>query len=63
MPVGTAILFGLEHQRVDVGIIVALLYSPLLIRQKKLKGVILAHGVTSLGLGIYVQLTGSWMFW
>ena len=60
---GVAILFGLEHHRVIVGIIAGLLYNLLLIRQKKLKGAILAHGVTNLGLGIYVLLTGSWMFW
>ncbi|MEE4601344.1 MAG: hypothetical protein V2J65_08675 [Desulfobacteraceae bacterium] len=58
-----AILFGLEHHRVVVGIAVGLLYNLLLIRQKKLKGVIMAHAVTNLGLGIYVLLTGSWMFW
>ena len=60
---GVAILFGLEHNRVVVGIIAGLLYGLLLVRQKKLKGVILAHGVTNLGLGIYVLLTGNWMFW
>ncbi len=60
---GVAILFGLEHHRVVVGIIAGLLYNLLLIRQKKLKGVILAHGVTNLGLGIYVLLTGNWLFW
>jgi hypothetical protein len=60
---GVAIMFGLEHHRVIVGIIAGLLYNLLLIRQKKLKGVILAHGVTNLGLGIYVLLTGNWLFW
>ena len=60
---GVAILFGLEHHRVIVGIIAGLLYNLLLIRQKKLKGAILAHSVTNLGLGIYVLLTGNWMFW
>jgi CAAX prenyl protease-like protein len=60
---GVAILFGLEHHRVVVGIAVGLLYNLLLIHQKNLKGVILAHGVTNLGLGIYVLITGSWMFW
>jgi hypothetical protein len=60
---GVAILFGLEHHRVVVGIIAGVLYGGLLIRQKKLKGVILAHGVTNFGLGIYVLLTGNWMFW
>jgi hypothetical protein len=46
-----------------VGIIAGLLYGFLLIRQKNLKGVILAHGVTNCGLGIYIVVTGNWMFW
>jgi len=61
--IGVAILFGLEHHRVVVGIIAGVIYNLLLIRQKKLGGCILAHGVTNLGLGIYVLLTESWMFW
>ncbi len=61
--VGVAIVFGLEHNRIVVGIIVGFLYGLLLIRQKKLTGVIFAHAVTNLGLGIYVLATGSWMFW
>ena len=60
---GVAILFGLEHHRVVVGIAAGLLYGLLLVRQKNLKGVILAHGVTNLGLGIYVVMTESWAFW
>lgn len=60
---GVAILFGLEHHRVVVGIVAGLLYGLLLIRQKNLKGVILAHMVTNLGLGIYVVTTGHWAFW
>ncbi len=58
-----AIVFGLEHHRLVVGIAVGLLYNLLLVRQKKLKGAIAAHAVTNLGLGIYVLATGSWMFW
>ncbi|MGB3212099.1 MAG: CAAX prenyl protease-related protein [Desulforhopalus sp.] len=61
--IGVALLFGLEHQRVLVGILAGLLYGFLLIRQKKLRGVILAHVVTNLGLGLYIILTGSWSFW
>ncbi len=60
---GVAIVFGLEHNRIVVGIIVGFLYGLLLIRQKKLMGVIFAHAVTNFGLGIYVLLTGKWMFW
>ena len=61
--IGVAVLFGLEHHRILVGIVAGLLYGLLLVCQKNLKGVILAHGVTNLGLGIYVILTGNWMFW
>lgn len=61
--IGVAVLFGLEHHRVLVGIIAGLLYGLLLLQQKNLKGVILAHAVTNLGLGIYVVVTGNWMFW
>jgi CAAX prenyl protease-like protein len=60
---GVAVLFGLEHHRVIVGIIAGVIFNLLLIRQKKLRGCILAHGITNLGLGIYVLLTESWMFW
>jgi len=60
---GVAVLFGLEHHRIIAGIIAGLLYGALLLRQKKLRGVVVAHGVTNLGLGIYVVATGSWMFW
>lgn len=60
---GVAVLFGLEHDKIVVGIIAGLIYGLLLIRQKNLKGVIVAHGVTNLGLGIYVLVTGNWMFW
>ena len=58
-----AILFGLEHHRIVVGILAGLIYGLLLVWQKKLRGVTLAHGVTNLGLGIYVLYTGSWAFW
>ena len=61
--IGVAILFGLEHRRLVVGIVAGAIYGLLLIRQKKLRGVIMAHGATNLGLGIYVLLTGSWTFW
>lgn len=60
---GVAILFGLEHHRIVAGIVAGLLYGLLLIRQKNLKGVIRAHMVTNLGLGVYVVATGSWWFW
>jgi len=61
--IGVAVLFGFEHHRVLVGIIAGLLYGLLLVFQKNLRGVIFAHGVTNLGLGIYIVATGNWMFW
>lgn len=61
--IGVAVFFGLEHHRVLVGIIAGVLYGLLLVYQKNLKGVILAHGVTNLGLGLYVIVTGNWVFW
>ncbi|MBU0944092.1 MAG: CAAX prenyl protease-related protein [Proteobacteria bacterium] len=60
---GVAVLFGLEHHLIGAGIIAGLLYGGLLVWQKNLKGVILAHAVTNLGLGIYVIRTGKWIFW
>ncbi len=61
--IGISVLFGLEHHRVVVGIIAGLIYGLLLVHQKNLKGVILAHGVTNCGLGIYILATDNWMFW
>ena len=60
---GVAILFGLEHHRIVVGLIAGLLYGLLLVRQKKLRGVVWAHAVTNFGLGVYVVVTGNWAFW
>ncbi len=59
----TALLFGLEHNRIVSGIVAGLIYGLLLVRQRNLKGVILAHMVTNLGLAIHVITTGSWQFW
>ncbi len=60
---GVAVLFGLEHHRVIVGIVAGLLYGTLLVWQKNLKGVVLAHTITNFGLGIYVISTENWTFW
>lgn len=61
--IGVTFLFGLEHYRVIQGIFAGAVYGLLVIRQKDLKGAIVAHSVTNLGLGIYVLATGSWSFW
>lgn len=59
----TALLFGLEHYRMIQGILAGIIYALLVIKQKSLKGCILAHAATNLGLGIYVLYTNSWQFW
>jgi len=61
--VGVAVLFGLEHHRIIEGIVAGVLFNLLLVRRKKLKAAIVAHGITNLALGVYVLATGSWMFW
>ena len=58
-----AILFGVEHHRFLVGIVAGILYNFLMIRQKYLISCIVAHGITNLGLGIYVLFTRGWSFW
>ena len=57
------ILFGLEHYRAIQGIMAGIVYTLLVIRQKSLRGCIIAHGVTNSGLGIYVLCTENWLFW
>ncbi len=59
----TAILFGSEHHRIVAGVLAGLLYGGLLLLQKNLRGVVIAHTITNLGLGIYILITGSWQFW
>ena len=61
--ISTAVLFGLEHNRILAGIGAGIFYNLLLIYQKNLKGVILAHGITNFGLSIYVIMTRNWIFW
>ncbi|MBN2331608.1 MAG: CAAX prenyl protease-related protein [Deltaproteobacteria bacterium] len=58
-----AALFALEHHRILPGLAAGIIYGALLIRQQKLSGCIIAHGVTKLGLGLHVLFTGSWHFW
>jgi len=57
------VLFGLEHHRVIQGMLAGIIYTWLVISQKSLRGCILAHAVTNLGLGIYVLWTENWIFW
>jgi CAAX prenyl protease-like protein len=59
----TSALFGVEHNRWFVGILAGVFYNLLLYRTKSLYACIIAHGVTNLGLGVYVIMTKEWGFW
>jgi uncharacterized protein len=61
--VAVVLLFGLEHHRVIQGMLAGIIYTWLVISQKSLRGCIIAHSVTNLGLGIYVLWTENWIFW
>ena len=61
--IAVVILFGVEHHRLIQGMIAGIIYTALVIYQKNLAGCVLAHGVTNLGLGVYVISTQSWEFW
>ncbi|RMF88155.1 MAG: CAAX prenyl protease-related protein, partial [Nitrospirae bacterium] len=58
-----AVAFGFEHHRWLVGIAAGLAYGGLVVWRKRLWPAILAHGVTNLGLGLYVVATRQWGFW
>lgn len=58
-----AILFGLEHFRVIQGVMAGIVYGLLVFKQKTLRGCVLAHATTNLGLGIYVLYAEKWLFW
>ena len=59
----SAILFGLEHHLIFAGIMAGLAYNLLLYRTKSIVQCVLAHAVTNLALGVYVLVSGKWMFW
>jgi CAAX prenyl protease-like protein len=58
----TSGLFALEHNRWAVGLMAGVFYNLLYIKTGSLKACIVAHAVTNLGLGIYVLVTGEWVF-
>ena len=58
-----ALLFGMEHFRIVQGILAGVIYGLLVIKQKTLKGCVLAHATTNLGLGFYVLFTENWLYW
>jgi hypothetical protein len=61
--IGTAVLFGLEHNLWLAGIVAGLIYGGLLLYTKNLKACIVSHGITNLLLGLYVLNSGNWHLW
>ena len=59
----TSGLFAAEHAQWLVGLMAGIAYNLLWYRTRSLKACILAHGVTNLGLGVWVLATGQWNFW
>ena len=59
----TSALFAVEHDRWLAGLIAGLAYNGLYYRTRSLNACIVAHGITNLGLGIYVLAGNQWRFW
>ena len=61
--VATSVLFAVEHDRWLAGLLAGVAYNLLYYRTRSLKACIVAHGITNLGLGIYVLASSQWRFW
>jgi len=59
----TSALFAVEHDRWLAGLIAGVVYNGLYYRTRSLKACIVAHGITNLGLGVYVLVSNQWRFW
>lgn len=59
----TSVLFAVEHDRWLAGLMAGVVYNLLYYRTRSLRACILAHGVTNLGLGVYVLATAKWGLW
>lgn len=59
------ILFTLEHSMPDwpAALLTGILYNLLAVKTRSLWACVVAHGVTNLGLGLYVMATKQWGFW
>lgn len=61
----TALSFMFMHSALEwpAAAVAGLAYGGYMIRTKSLRGCIVAHAVTNLGLSCYVVLTGEWSLW
>ncbi|MCF7853421.1 MAG: CAAX prenyl protease-related protein [Candidatus Pacebacteria bacterium] len=57
------VLFGLEHNRWLVGILAGAAYTLLMLKTRSIWAPCLAHIVTNLLLGLYVLVSGNYVFW
>lgn len=56
-------LFAVAHPEWLAAFVCAVVYALLLRQTRSLFAVVVAHGVTNAGLGIYVLQTGNWQLW
>ena len=61
--IAVVVLFGVEHHRRLQGMFAGVVYTILVVQQKSLRGCIIAHATTNLGLGVYVIAAQNWIFW
>jgi len=59
----SCLLFGVEHNLWLAGIVAGVAYAALYMRHRNLWSSVLAHAVTNGLLGIWILVTGSWVFW
>lgn len=61
----TVAAFTIVHRPWEwpVAALTGILYGAYAVKTRNLKGCILAHAVTNLGLAIYTVITGQWFFW
>jgi hypothetical protein len=58
-----ALAFALEHAEYFAGFVAGLVYAALYRRSGRLWPAIVSHGVTNLGLGLWVVGTREWNYW
>ena len=59
------VMFGLAHWGPDFvpALIAGAIYNLVAVKTRSLASCVIAHGVTNLGLGIYIMQTRQWGFW
>jgi membrane protease YdiL (CAAX protease family) len=63
MLLAVSFFFGVEHAQWFAGILAGLAYGGLMMFTGRIWAPVLAHGVTNLGLAVYVLMYGAYGFW